>query len=400
MTVKHEKRPDGTVSVDFQGLSPAALAVKTLGAAAQGHGAPGLPIVDAAVHPRFKPGELQTYLPDLWRNRRMPTGERYYYPNPLGDYLKDSYPDKGPPGSDHDLMSRHLFGEMGVDVAILLPLTLGLLPDLDLRASICAATNQWLADTWLTRRGDGGRYKGSIRVTPSYPEAAVAEIEKWAGHPDFVQVAVPMQSNQLYGDRNFFPVWEAAAHHRLPVVFHTEAETGVESAPAPGGYFRHFLAYAAYQPITFFNHLISMMAAGVLDRLPSLQLVFADGGWDMCAPFVWRLDKDYRPMRGDMPWMKRLPSDYIAGQVRFVAHGMEGPEDPALMAEWLAIGDGARTVMFGSNYPSWNLLHPNAAFAEVDSTLRSRILSGTAAELYGPKLADALGQPVAAEVTS
>lgn len=102
----------------------------------------------------------------------------------------------------------------------------------------------------------------------------------------------------------------------------------------------------------------------------------------MCAPFMWRLDKDYRPMRGDMPWMKRLPSDYIADHVRFVAHSLEGPEDAGEMQEWLEISGASQTLMFGSNYPGWDLLHPNAAFAGADTTTRSRILSGTAAELY------------------
>ena len=381
MTAQHHTRDDGTVSVDFLGLSPAALAVKTIAGAAHGRPAPQAAVIDASVHPRPKLGALKPYLPALWRDRRMPFGDRYYYPNPLGDSVKDAFPADGPPGSDPALMSRHLFDDMGIETAILLPLTLGLLPDLDLRASICRATNQWLADTFLSGPGSE-RYRGSIRVSPADPASAVAEIEKWAGDKRFVQVAVPMQSNQLYGDRLFFPVWEAAAHHGLPVALHTDAETGVEAAPAPGGYFRHFMAYSVYQPTTFFNHLINMMAAGVLDRLPGLTLVFADGGWDMCAPFMWRLDKDYRPMRGDMPWMKRLPSDYIAEHVRFVAHSLEGPEDAGQMQEWLDISDAARTVLFGSNYPTWNLLHPNAAFADAAPATRSRILSGNAAALY------------------
>jgi predicted TIM-barrel fold metal-dependent hydrolase len=382
MTGNHHKRTDGTISVDFQGLSPSALSVKTLGAAAGDHAAPGCPVIDACVHARPSVGELQTYLPDLWRGRRLPGGERYYYPNPLGDYLKDSYGESGPPGSDPALVRRQVFEDMGVDTAILLPLTLGLLPDLDLRAAICSATNQWLADKWLTQNNADGRFKGSIRVSPADPRSAVKEIEKWAGHPHFVQIAVPMQSNQLYGDRIFLPVWEAAAHHNLPVAIHLDAESGVEPAPTPGGYLRHYLGYAVYQPVTFFSHLINMMAAGVLDHLPSLKLVFADGGWDMCAPFMWRLDKDYRPMRGDMPWMKRLPSDYIANHVRFVAHDLEGPDDDGQLREWLAISDASHILMFGSSYPNWNLLHPNAAFAQADDVLRRRILAGTAAELY------------------
>ncbi len=387
MTVNEATRPAGAVSVDFQGLSPKNLATKSFAEAAAGHPRADMPVIDASVHPRPRTGELQQYLPKIWQHRRLPPGERYYYPNPLGEYLKESFVDGGPPGSDPDVVGRHLFEDAGISQAILFPLTLGLLPDLDLQAAICAATNTWLAETWLTKYNTGGRYKGTIRVAPSQPDVAVAEIEKWAAHPDFVQIGIPMQSMQLYGAKVFLPIWEAAVRHNLPVAFHTDAETGLELAPTPGGYLKHFLGYAAYQPMTFISHLTSLMAGGILDYLPSLRLVFADGGWDMCAPFIWRLDKDYRPMRGDMPWMKKVPSDYISQHVRFVAHSLEGPEDPAVMEEWLNISDGKQVVMFGSNYPNWNLSHPNAAFAGVSAPLRARVLAGTAAELYGLSVA-------------
>jgi predicted TIM-barrel fold metal-dependent hydrolase len=355
-------RPTGTISVDFQGLNQAELAVISFRNAKGGQPPSGQTIIDASVHPRPRPGELQEYLPKIWKGRRLPLGERYYYPNPLGDYVKEAYGSGGPPGSDPDLVSRHLFDEAGISQAILLPLTLGLLPDIDLQAAVCSASNAWLAETWLGQYNAKGRYKGTIRVTPTHPDAAVAEIEKWADHPGFVQVGVPLQSMQLYGNRVFLPIWEAAARHNLPIVIHADAETGVEFAPTTAGYLRHYLGFVAYQPITFINHLTSFMANGVLDHLPSLRVVFADGGYDMCAPFIWRLDKDYRPMRGDMPWMKKLPSSYIKNQVRFVAHSLEGPEDPGILQEWLNISEAEHVLIFGSNYPYWNVLHPGAAF--------------------------------------
>lgn len=369
-----------TGSVDFQGAPPAALAVKSMEDTAGPRVAPTTPVVDCAVHPRPRPGQLQDYLPTVWRGRRLPTGARYYYPNPLGDDVREAYGDAGPPGSDPSLVARHLFEDAGAARAILVPLTLGLLPDTDLVAAICSATNEWLADAWLSA---DDRYRGTIRVAPNHPEAAVAEIERWADHPGFVQVGVPMQSLQLYGAPPFEPVWEAAARRGLPVVFHSDAETGVELAPTPAGYLRHFLGFAAYQPIGFASHLASLMVQGVLDRLPKLRLVFADGGYDLCAPLLWRLDKDYRPMRGDMPWMKRPPSGYLREQVRFVAHSLEGPEAPEDLAEWLAMTGAEDLLMYGSNYPSWDFFHPGGAFAGVDTAVRERILTRNAQELYG-----------------
>jgi predicted TIM-barrel fold metal-dependent hydrolase len=368
-------------SVDFQGLSLADLARKTIADSAGEH-PPSFPVVDACVHPRPRPEELRPYLPKVWQGRRLPAGDRYYYPNPLGDSLKDAFSEAGPPGSDPALTSRHLFEEMRIDRAVLTPLTLGLLPDGDLLAAICTATNEWLAETWLGQHNAHGKFYGTIRVTPTRPAAAVAEIEKWADHPGFVQIGIPLQSLQLYGTPPFLPIWEAAAHHKLPVFIHADAETGVELAPTPAGYLRHFLAFAAYQPINFINHLTSFMVGGVLDALPDLRLVFGDGGYDLAVPLMWRVDKDYRPMRGDVPWMKRLPSDYIAQHVRFIAHRMEGPTDDGMLDEWLEMGDAKSTLMYASNYPSWDFLHPSAAFGQVEPEGRERIMARNALELY------------------
>ena len=372
-----------SASVDFSGLDLASLAQRSLADAAGAGEPPTGPVVDAAVHPRPRVDELRAFLPEIWRRRRLPAGDRYYYPNPLGDNVKDAYGDAGPPGSDPALLSKHLFEDSGVDRAVLLPLTLGLLPDQDLLGAICAATNEWLAATWLSEYNAEGRFSGTIRVAPGRPETAVAEIEKWAGHPGFVQVGVPLQSLQLYGTPPFFPIWEAAARHGLPVALHADAETGVELAPTTAGYLRHYLGFAAYQPINLVNHLTSFMVGGVLDRLPELKLVFADGGYDLCAPLLWRMDKDYRPMRGDMPWMKRLPSNYIADHVRFVAHSLEGPADPAMLDEWLGMCGADGTLLYGSNYPSWDFFAPGAAFAGTDPERRERLLGRNAMDLYG-----------------
>lgn len=378
---------------ELTGGDPSRLATVSLAAASRGGRPPPCRVVDASVHVRPRSQEeFRRYLPRVWRDRRLPTGERYYYPNPAGNYLREAYGAAGPPGSDHELVGRHLVEGIGTDRAVLHPLTLGLLPDVDLLGAICSATNQWLAETWLTQYNVAGRYKGTIRVAPGDAHAAVAEIERWAGHPDFVQVGVPMQALQPYGKRAFWPVWEAAAHHGLPVAVHADAETGVEFAPTPAGYLHSFFGFASFEPFTFVNHLVSLMVEGVFDHLPSLRLVFADGGFDLLGPMMWRLDKDYRPMRVDMPWMKRLPSDYLAEHIRFVTHRMDGPVDDDVASVWRAMVDADSLLVYGSNYPNWDFLPPDLVYPEADPAVRERILRGNARDLYRHLTDDQAGE--------
>ncbi|MBW0102415.1 amidohydrolase family protein [Pseudonocardia sp. KRD291] len=378
MSAAGAARREGT---ELAGDDPARLATVSLETAARGGRPPACAIVDASVHVRPRSqAEFRAYLPRLWKTRRLPSGDGYYYPNPAGNHLRETYSDAGPPGSDPDLLHRHLITDGGVDRVVLHPLTLGLLPDIDLLGAVCSATNAWLADTWLGPTHD--RFHGTIRVAPGDPVAAVAEIERWAAHPGFVQVGVPMQSLQPYGKRQFWPVWEAAAAHGLPVCVHADAETGVEHAPTPAGYLHTHFGHAAVAPFMFVNHLTSLMTEGVLDHLPGLRVVFADGGFDLLGPMMWRLDKDYRAMRVDMPWMTRLPSEYLAEQVRFVAHRMDGPDDAAVAGEWLSMVDADRLLVYGSNYPNWDFLPPGLVYPDAAAEARERILHGNATRLY------------------
>src|SRR5437899_11598525 len=107
-----------------------------------------------------------------WRSRPFPGPERYFYPAPMGDYAPEARSDGSVPGSDPELAGRRLFTEMGVDCAVLIPLTRGLLADLDLATAICAATNDWMAATCLGKANSHGRFYGSILGYPVEPEQA------------------------------------------------------------------------------------------------------------------------------------------------------------------------------------------------------------------------------------
>ncbi len=333
-------------------------------------------IVDCAVHPAPRhPDDLRAYMREPWRSRPFPGLQRYFYPAPHGDFD----PAAGPaPGTDPEVVARHVLHDRGASAAILLPLTRGLLPDLDLAAAVCAATNDWLAAEWLGRPG----FYGSIRVSPGDPAQAVAEIERWAGHPRMVQVAVPLQAHQPYGQRAFAPIWAAAARHGLPVAVHVDGGSGVELQSTPVGTAAHHFEWSALYPLNFGVHLASLIAEGVFARLPGLRFVFADGGLDMLPPLAWRMDKNWRPTRHETPWMTETPTAYLGEHVRFLTHRLEGPGDPATRARWLALSGAADLLMYGSSYPAWDGCDPATAVDGADEATAGRILGGSARAWY------------------
>jgi predicted TIM-barrel fold metal-dependent hydrolase len=359
----------------------------------------GQVVFDTCVHPFFSSeSELREFMAAPFRDRGWPNVERPYYQAPGGDYREDLYGEGFPfaggyPGSDPDTVARHVLDDAGVDVAILNPLTRGNLPDWLLNSAICAAINEWQAQRWLTSQAARGRFRATIRVNPEDPVGAVQEIERWADHPQMVQVGVPLQSREPYGKPQFQPIWEAAAAAGLPVAVHITGGAGIEYPPTPAGHARTYPHYAAYMPLNYFHHLASLITDGAFSRNPDLVFVFADGGIDILTPLIWRLDTFWRSMRDQTPWVDRYPSEYLRDHVRFCFEPHEGPTASAMTSDWLALGGKEDLLMFASNYPYWSTVGVDALPAELSDEQRAKILGATAAQLYGRRRPTREGLP-------
>jgi predicted TIM-barrel fold metal-dependent hydrolase len=337
-------------------------------------------VIDAAAHPVAPTGdEIRQYMSEPWRSKSFPGPERYQYASPFGEYRAGTEPASGLPGSDPQLFERQLLEENGIAHAVLLPLTRGLLPNTDLGSAVCAATNDWLADVWLR---SSSRFLGTIRINPADPDAAVAEIERWADHPGMVQVAVPLQSPHPYGQRGYFRIWEAAAARSLPVALHVDGGASIDFHASAAGGLRYALEYATLYPLNVAYHLASFVAEGVFERLAGLRIVCADGGLSAVTPIVWRLDKDWRSTREEIPWTKRLPSAYLREHVRFCLHASDIPRAPGLPEEWWDAADGGSLLMYSSNYPQRDCLFPGDAVAGLADETARRVLFENAADLY------------------
>ena len=71
-------------------------------------------------------------------------------------------------------------------------------------------------------------------------------------------------------------------------------------------------------PLNSFVHLATLIIEGVFGRHPDLRFVFADGGYDMLTPLMWRLDTFWMSMRDQTPWVDRYPSEYLPDHVRLL----------------------------------------------------------------------------------
>jgi len=330
------------------------------------------PVIDASVHIFFRSNaDLRGVLREPFKSRGFPDYEMDWYGAPGGEYLHGS---PGYPGSDPDVVAEQLFSERGVDVAILHPMTRGIMPDRHLGTAIAAAHNEMMVSRWLESTAYGDRFRGTIRVNPDDIAGALREIDRWGTHPRVVQIGIPLQSRELYGKPQYWPLWEAAAAANLPVAVHIETGEGVAFPVTPSGKTRTYEQYLAFMALNYVYHLMNMIAEGVFERTPSLKFVWADGAADLLTPFIWRMDCFGRPHLEQTPW---------APHVYFVQGSLDGPGDTEFAGEWLGFTGKEDMVMFGSSYPHWHAVNATAVPSAYSAEQRDKLCWRNAAELYG-----------------
>jgi predicted TIM-barrel fold metal-dependent hydrolase len=343
-------------------------------------------LVDADVHPLPRsPDEIRAHLPSAWQ--RVP--EQLISSYPLVLYLPSAQPLRrdaiGPngetPGTDPGLTERQLFDEAGVDIAILLPLVRNH-ANPEYEVALCAATNDWLAATWLSEYNGHGRYKGSINVCASEPEAAAREIDRWAGHPHFVQVRLNAYSSSPYGDPRYDPIYAAAVQAGLPVAVHFSKGSGL-SLLTPAGFSSSFFEHHALYPVTYAAHVVSLLCCGTFERFPELRFVFVEGGFAWVAPLLWRLENHWDAMRQELPHGARRPTEVLLEHVRFTSQPLEEPPAPGHLRATLGMADVGQLLLFSSDYPHWDYDDPRRVTARLPKAERAAVLAGNAIELYG-----------------
>jgi len=364
-----------------------------------------LAVVDCDVHQYFVDGiqDLFPYVSGSWRRRlgigqslawggnfantRISLPKDELYINSGGGWRLDSLTEEMPPATDPQFVARHLLDEYGIERAILLGghvLGLGAMPNSETATVIASAYNDWMLERWLQA---DARFRGSIVVAPQLPERAAAEIGRVGDRPGVVQVLLPLATPAM-GEPHYYPIYEAAERHDLPIVVHpsgTESiyPLGPKMAQAPTYYVEWHTALT--QPHQ--SNVLSMLCHGVFERFPELKLVIAEGGFAWAVDLMWRLDKNWKGLRDEVPWVKREPSEYLFDHVRFTTQPFPEPADPAHMRAVCEMVQAERTLVFSTDYPHWDFDDPYRALSALEPETRQRILVDNARELYGDRLA-------------
>lgn len=347
-------------------------------------------LIDTDVHNALaRPEDLLPYLPKVWHQQWLDIGPGVHIPktwwSPVGVLRDDATPENGgPPASDpHFLLKDHI-ERYGIDYAILTSANLNgisIYIDPDYGNALASAYNDWMIETWLPV---SPKFKGSLLINNSDPAAAAEEIDRVGSHPDIVQVIMCSAARMPYGQRFYHPIYEAAERNGLPIAIHPGTEgLGIAYPPTPAGYPTRYFEYHNVLPINYMGHVNSLVCEGVFEKFPNLTFVSIEGGVAWLPHLMWRMDKNFKALRDQVPWLKKFPSEYIKDHIRVTTQPIEESEDPKDVVELYKMCGADNIAMYSSDYPHWDFDNPKIALAPFPKDMKEKMMARNAMELYG-----------------
>jgi uncharacterized protein len=334
---------------------------------------------------------LGPYLPARWRMHVATFGMRQHhgfasgipYPkvSPGGGARVDAWPPSGlPPGADLDFMREQHLDVQDVECGILNCLypKVGEQLNDELGAALARATNDWQISEWLEKEP---RLRASIVVPYENAEFSAAEIDRVADHPGFVQVVLLPRTKEPLGKRRYWPIYEAAERHNLPIGIHF---AGLGGNPiTSSGWPSYYIEDHTVMSMAFQTQVISLVCEGVFERFRSLRVVLLEGGLAWIPSLMWRLDKHWKRLRDEVPHLRRPHSEYIREHMRATTQPMEEPPDPKQLLQVIEHLGSDEMLMFATDYPHWDYDDPDRAFpVRLPPDMKQKIFSENARALY------------------
>ena len=344
-----------------------------------------VPVIDTDIH--IAPASeraLDPFLPERWRRYRAQFGKLGYwasgYPraNPNAARMDAWPPSGGPPGSDLPFLREQLLDAWGIEYGILNPLVLGGARQLEYAAALARAINDWQIAEWLEPEP---RLRASIVVPGEDGPLAAAEIDRLGGDRRFVQVLLLARTSEPLGRRRYWPLYEAAARHNLPIGIHFGGSGG---HPITGtGWPSFYLEDHAGMAQSFQTQVISLVCEGVFEHFPTLDVVLIEGGFGWLPPLMWRLDASWRRLRDEVPHLQRPPSAYVRERFWLTTQPIEEPHRPQQFHQVLEQLDMNDHLMFATDYPHWDFDAPDQALpVRIAPELERKIMAENARAFY------------------
>jgi predicted TIM-barrel fold metal-dependent hydrolase len=108
-----------------------------------------------------------------------------------------------------------------------------------------------------------------------------------------------------------------------------------------------------------------------------------EGGWTWLPSLMWRLDKNWKGLRREIPWTTMPPSEYIRQHVRFTTQPVDAPPNAMHLQQIVGQLGSDELLLYSTDYPHWHADDLDGGFPRDLSPERTRkILSENARAWY------------------
>jgi hypothetical protein len=211
-----------------------------------------------------------------------------------------------------------------------------------------AAFNSYGEENWATESN-----KLAIVVSPHDAAWSAEEIRRRAASGRNVgAIALPL-GPALLGSFTLHPIYEAAIEVGLPILIHYSGVEGryLGAPPLSGSIHGNAFSRLTLMPHLAESNLTSLVFEGIPERYPSLEFVFSGFGFTWLPSLMWRMDREWRSFRHDLPWVKEKPSSYLYDRIWLASFPIA---EAVSTGEWERsfTSDAVRTMLvFGSHAP-------------------------------------------------
>lgn len=343
-------------------------------------------VIDCDIHNVVPSVEaLVPFLSDHWREYVRQSAFRgpvdtSYPPGVSTSARPGSTPPNGdPPGSDLGLVREQVLDAWNAEFGILTcAYAVESIHNPDSAVAMASAANDWQIAEWLDKEP---RLRASLVVPSTQPQLAAREIDRLGDHPGFVQVFLPVRSEALYGNRRYRPIFEAAVRHDLVVAIHFGGSPG--NPPTSSGWPSYYLEEYVDMASIFQSQVLNMIVEGLFDEFPTLRVALIEGGFTWMPSLMWRIDKEWRGLRREIPWNNRLPSQYIRQHMRLTIQPTDAPPTQRQFLEVIDQLGSDELLMFSTDYPHWHFDTPEEAIpVHLPDDLARKVMGENARAFY------------------
>jgi hypothetical protein len=134
-------------------------------------------------------------------------------------------------------------------------------------------------------------------------------------------------------------------------------------------------------------NLTTLPFRGVPERYPDLTLVFQEAGIAWIPYLLWRLNDHYLQFGEELPYLDRLPSEYVREQCYFTTQPLGHTARDGSHLARVIDAIGPESILYSADLPHTDFDPPSELFdrirGEFDDDTVAAMMGTTAADLYG-----------------